>query len=366
MAKNQKIWIVVLVLIIIVFIGWRLYVNLVPSGTIKIGAVLSLTGQASTWSEYAQKAADLAVKDINDSGGVNGKKLEIIYEDGQTQPAVAVSAFQKLISADNVSVAIGDVWSVLTNPLIPIADTSKVVLISPTVMDQSVEGSSTYFYTLGHTVDSQKSAIEQFLAMNSTTKTAAIVCWNDAWGQAHTDLFKEILQEKGIRLVAQECTSDYSDDYRTSLAKIKAMHPDVMLVTTSNPLAFFKARYELGITVPMVTTNVVVDAIEDQHMSRNYALGTYFTNWLPDQQFIQEFEAAYGMYPIMEDQTSYEAIRSIAKALAIDPGNLLEGLQQVKYQGVDGPIDFTSGNHLEIDNAVAKLYRVDTSTYTEL
>ena len=76
-------------------------------------------------------------------------------------------------------------WSFITNPLIPIAEDKKVVLISPTVMDKSVEGESDYFYTLGHTVDSQRNAVNKFLEMNPGAKTAAVFCWDDAWGRSH-------------------------------------------------------------------------------------------------------------------------------------------------------------------------------------
>lgn len=366
---NKKIWVAVVVVAIVALVGWRMYRGQgVNEGTIKIGAVYGLSGSAATWSEYGKKAADLAVDEINNNGGVRGRKIEIVYEDGKTTPASDVSAFQKLITVDRVAVVIGDVWSFITNPLIPIAGDNKVLLISPTVMDKSVEGGNDYFYTLGHTVDSQRSAVDQFLAMNPTAKTAAVLCWDDAWGQSHKTLFTDALRGKGVKIIATECNGDYSYDYRATMAKIRSLNPDILLVTVSSGdgINFFKTRHDFGVTAPTLTTNVVVDVLENQKMPRAYGLGIYFTNWLPDQDFINKFQAAYGIYPSMENQNSYEAVRSIAKAFENNPQNVLAGLRRVKYQGVDGPIDFTTASHIQIDNAVAGLYRVDQNGYTKL
>jgi branched-chain amino acid transport system substrate-binding protein len=333
---------------------------------IKIGLVLGQTGSASTWAEYAKKAADLAAKEINDNGGINGKRLELIYEDSQTNPALSVSSFKKLTEVDHVSVIVGDLWSFLTNPLVPLSADKKILTISPTVMDGAVQGQSDYFYTLGHTVESQRGAVDSFINDNPTAKTVAIMCWNDAWGKTHSKLFAEVSEGRGLKVLGEICTANFASDYRSEVVRVKAMKPDIIMVTTSLPISLFKAMYDLKINIPTLTTTVMIDGLEVQKMPREYAMGKYFMDWQPNAEFIQKFKKAYGTTPIMEAQNSYEAVRTIAKALEKNPGDILVGLKQVSYQSVDGSMDFTKGDHITVNKAQARLFKVTETGYEEI
>ena len=171
--------------------------------------------------------------------------------------------------------------------------------------------------------------------------------------------------EKGVKVIAEECTVDYSNDYRTLVTKAKAVNPDLWLVTTSLPANFLRARYELKVGIPTLMTNVIIDALEVERISREVAVGVYFTNWPQSEKFINSFKTLYDTHPIIEAENSYEAVRSLAKAFTDNQEDVLVGLRQVKYQGVGGLVDFTSSNHTQINKAEAKLYRVDVSGYTE-
>src|SRR4051794_20804587 len=82
-----------------------------PSGDIPSGVVAPLTGDNAKYGDSARKGLDLAVDEVNGTGGVRGRKLRLIYEDSQGVPQKGVSAIQKLITADRVPVVIGDLLS---------------------------------------------------------------------------------------------------------------------------------------------------------------------------------------------------------------------------------------------------------------
>jgi len=132
MTNTSKI-ILWLLVIIVVIIGIWYGVSRKPAEEepIKIGAVLPLTGTESSWGADAKEGIELAVEEINSRGGIKNKKIEIIYEDGQCKPEPAVTAAQKLINVDRVSVIIGEICSSATLAIAPITETAKVVLISP-------------------------------------------------------------------------------------------------------------------------------------------------------------------------------------------------------------------------------------------
>jgi branched-chain amino acid transport system substrate-binding protein len=333
--------------------------------SVKIGVVYGLTGSAAAWSDFGKKAVDLAVKDINNAGGINGRKVEVIYEDSQTSPINAVSAFNKLVDFDKVEVVVGDVWSFVTNPMISVANSKEIVLISPTVMDASVENGGDYFFSLAHTIESQRSAVEIFFKNNTDIKTAYSLCWDDAWGNANSGLLKEIAIENGVEILGEDCTADFGATYQNEAAKIREANPDLILLTTAFTEIPVKKIRDLGIESKILTTSILIDATETRGVEKNLFNNVYFTNWIPKQSFADRFYEEYGTQPWIEAQNHYETIISIAKAFE-KSDNILEGLKQVKYEGVAGEIDFTTGDQIRVNKEEAKLYTISNDEYVEI
>ncbi len=326
---------------------------------IKIGAVLGLTGPAQNWAEFSKRGIELGVEDVNLSGGINGRPLEVVYEDGKSDPKTDVSAFLKLVQFDHINIVVGDVWSYMTNPLIPIADSNKTFLISPTTMDKSVYGSSPYFYTMGHTIVSQERAFNKFFDVNPDVKTVSILCWDDTWGQSNLDLWKQIISQRNLKIVSQDCTSDYSNDYRTEIAKIKAKNPDVIITGVSSGTinVAFQRLSEFGIKSKILGQSTLEEAVKVNKLDKSLLKNVWFVNWDSSKEFVDKFQKRFGVGPYIEAQNSYETIRSIAIALKAN-ADVLTGLKTVKYQSVDGYIDFTQKDNISVNKAEAKLFKV--------
>ena len=97
--------------------------------TYKVGAILPLSGSGANYGKWEKQGVDLAVDEINQAGGINGKKIEIIFEDSKSLPKDGVSAMNKLSSVDKVPVAIAGISSVVL-ACAPVADQYKVVLLN--------------------------------------------------------------------------------------------------------------------------------------------------------------------------------------------------------------------------------------------
>jgi ABC-type branched-subunit amino acid transport system substrate-binding protein len=233
-------------------------------------------------------------------------------------------------------------------------------------MDKSVDGRSEYFYTMGHTVGGEADAMRTFFTKNPAVRTIAILCWNDAWGKAHSAQLRAIAAEVGVVVVGEECTNDFGSNYRTEMSKIKSMRADAIFLTASYPEVPLKARSDLGVTVPVLTL-YVVDAIETRDMPRTLARDVWVIDWVPGGEFAKKFQAKYGVYPILEAQNHYDTVYAIAHALEESPDDISSGLKSVKFEGVDGTIDFTRGDNIRVNTSNAKLYRVDpVSGYPEV
>ena len=98
--------------------------------SIKVGAVLSLTGQYAEYGTAIKRGMDLAIEKINAEGGINGQDYEIIYVDSESTPDGAKTAFDNLVG-QGVRIVIGPEITELCKPLIPMAVRNKVYLISP-------------------------------------------------------------------------------------------------------------------------------------------------------------------------------------------------------------------------------------------
>ena len=128
------------VLVVLVLGGIVVWKTLGPRepGEIRLGAVLPLTGDIASYGKNAQSGIDLAVEEIN-SGGVGGKRIQVIYEDDKGLASEAVKIVQKMITVDRVPLVMGSAASSVTLAMTPIANRNKVVLISPISSSKELE-----------------------------------------------------------------------------------------------------------------------------------------------------------------------------------------------------------------------------------
>jgi branched-chain amino acid transport system substrate-binding protein len=331
--------------------------------TYRIGVIYGFSGPAEKWSYYGKQGLELAKNQINESGGIDGRAVELIYEDNQTAPLQSVTAFQKLLNTGGVSAIIASNWSVLTNPLIPLAEKYKIVTISPTVMDASIESKSDYFFTMGYRVESIKAPLERFYQLNPQIKKVVFLCWDDAWGKANLKVWQEVAKEKGVDVADTICQGDYGNDFRTDVTRAAAKKPDAIFVGMYAERVAKRAR-ELGLKATIFTTSVVLEPLVEPSVDKTLLEGMYLAYWQPHQKFIDLYRKTYQEEPLLEAHNHYEVVRSIAKALEKSPENVREGLRRLRYNGVAGMIDFKAPPI--VNEGPAKLMKIEGGKMVEV
>ena len=98
--------------------------------TIKLGLVAPMSGPNARYGSFSMRGAQLAVKEINDAGGVDGRKIELVSGDSQGTPVEGVSATRRLIDSDKVDFIIGDVSSSVTLAMQPVAEDARILLLN--------------------------------------------------------------------------------------------------------------------------------------------------------------------------------------------------------------------------------------------
>src|SRR3989344_8860163 len=256
MMKN-KIWPLVILLALIISGYYLLRTEEQARGPIKLGAVLPLTGDGAYWGEHTQRAINLAVADINATGGIKGRKLELVLEDGQCDPKTGVSALQKLIAVDQVPAVIGEVCSSVTVAMAPIAQAQGVVLITPCSEAPDITLGRDYVFRTWTPNNRQAlTAVDYALRVIGVTKFAVLSINND-FGNALAGAFTARLGELGAEIVAVEQYGPEDRDFKTQLIKIKAAKPEAIYLVSypADGVIAVRQLKELGIAATVITTS---------------------------------------------------------------------------------------------------------------
>lgn len=322
-----------------------------PAATsvIKVGAILGLSGPSALAGDYARMGLELALEEANQT---SSRQFKLIVEDSATTAKGSVSAFRKLTAADGVKVVVGDVWDLTTNPLIPLSERAKTVIISPKVVYQALQGQSDYFFTMGPNLDLADGALTQFFKLQPNKKRVGVFCVESPWGHAWLSVWKKATEASGARFDKVLCNPvEWDHDYRTDAAQMIQASPDLMILSFHVD-RILRRLTELKYKVPTLTSYDILLPLKDGTLSKELAEGLYYVDWAAGREFEEKFKNRYGKEALLETQNAYEAGRSIVKAFEIDPEgqNLQSALRQVHYEGVAGKIDFSSGpaaNHSE-------------------
>ena len=228
-----------------------------PEEAIKIGVIAPLSGGPALWGQGALNMIELAVEEINGQGGVNGKRLVIIPEDGKCQPQPAVTAAQKLIQIDGVKFILGGHCSPETTAIVPIVDESKVFLLAGvTSADDAVSGSRYAFRTSPPTIE--QAGIISDVALNKYGfQRIAMITEEASYPKSISEDIKKTFEGE---IVEEFTYTPGEKDFRSGLLKIKEKEPDAIWVSPQDPnpaVIILQQMKELGMLETPLFGNTV-------------------------------------------------------------------------------------------------------------
>ena len=222
--------------------------------TIKIGEFASLTGKEATFGISSHEGTLLAVEEINATGGVLGKKLELLTEDNQSKPSESTNAVNKLISKDGVVAILGEVASSRSFEAAPACQGAKIPMISPASTNPSVTEVGDYIFRACFTDPFQGAALANFATGElKATKVAMLTDVKSDYSKGLAKYFKEKFLTNGGTLVTELDYSGGDKDFKAQLTTIKNANPQAVFVPgyyTDVALIALQAK-DLGMTVPM-------------------------------------------------------------------------------------------------------------------
>jgi branched-chain amino acid transport system substrate-binding protein len=230
-------------------------------GTYKVGVLYPLTGDGAVYGLPLQKTTKIAIDEINKKGGVNGKKLEAIYEDGKCNPKDGNLAAQKLVNVDKVQVIIGGACSGETLGAAPIAEENQVILISPTATSPDITSAGDFIFRLAPSDAFAGIVASGHSFENLGAKKAAVISENTDYAQGLGNVFKQNFESLGGKIVADETFNPEDTDFRSQVTKVKAAKPDVIYLvpqTTPKGVLLLKQIKEAGVSQQLVVNEVLL------------------------------------------------------------------------------------------------------------
>ena len=341
----------------------------VEGDTIIFGAAVSFTGKYSTNGKHTKNGYDLAVKRINEKGGVTvgGKsyKIAIKYYDDESTPARAGQLADRLIKQDGVKFILGPYGSGPTKGMAPITEKYKIPMVEGNGASRSLfnKGYKYLFAVLSTSEQYLAESInllgEQFKAAGKDPKTAkvAIAVENDPFSM---DIRAGVIDDAkrwGMKVVIDDKLPKELTDMTATLTKVKALRPDALIVSGHSKGAALAVRQtaQMKVDVPMlaITHCEAADVVGKFAGDANYTLCA--TQWAPtmtykDEYFgfagdyAKDFEAAYGYVPPYQAAESTAAVLvyvdAIKRANSFDTEKVREALAATKLQTFYGWVDF--------------------------
>ena len=207
--------------------------------TIKIGVAGAHTGDLAAYGLPTKEAAELVVADVNAKGGINGKKIELVFGDDQCKPEIATNVATKLVS-EGVNVVIGHICSGATKAALGIYKGAKVTVISPSATNPPLTKSGEYpnFYRTIAADDDQGKAAAAFAVDKLKAKKIAVIHDKGDYGKGFADFSKEAIEKSGkAKVVMYEGIQTGAMDYSAVIQKLRKEGADVLIFGGYHPEA---------------------------------------------------------------------------------------------------------------------------------
>jgi urea transport system substrate-binding protein len=325
--------------------------------TIKVGILHSLSGTMAISEVTVKDAELLAIEEINATGGVLGKKLQPVVEDGASDWPTFAEKAQKLISQDKVATVFGGWTSASRKAMLPVFERNKSLLWYP-VQYEGLESSPYIFYT-GATTNQQIVPALDYLKEQGK-KSLFLVGSDYVFPRTANKIIKAYAAANGMQIVGEEYTPLGSTEYATLVNKVVSAKPDAIFNTLNGDsnVAFFKQLRAAGVSpksMPSVSVSVAeeeVKGIGPVNVAGHLVAWNYYqtTPGARNQEFVKAFKAKYGANKVTSDpmEAGYNAVYLWAQAVEKAGSTEVEAVKKaaggIKVDAPEGQVTIDGDN----------------------
>jgi branched-chain amino acid transport system substrate-binding protein len=331
-------------------------------GPIRIGQIVSLTGNYSALGTENQKSVGLAVAQINDAGGVLGRRLELTVKDDKSQPDQSVLAFNEL-KADS-DLIIGSPFSNSALATIPLVDREEIPYLSLTPADEQVNPVHPYVFVIPATSATYAERILQYYKAIGLTKVAVAYDTRSSYATAGFKGMEAKASQYGVTLTTIEEFQTTATEFSSVFAHVKTSGAQALVVWVTGPpaVAFTKQYATAGLGIPLMLTGAQASklfldpagpAAEGVTVASSIGVVGSHLPAGPQQDAINElataFSGRFGYPPPQFAQDGYSAVKllkaAIEKAGSTDRVKVRDALEGLTLLTPNGTYEYSATNH---------------------
>ncbi|WP_019003967.1 ABC transporter substrate-binding protein [Cohnella laeviribosi] len=344
-------------------------------GAIQIGLAAPISGTQAQYGEAFKNGAELAAKQVNDAGGIDGKKVKIVIQDDKGDPHEAVNVANKFVTDKDILAVVGHFNSSATLATAPIYNKNKIVEISPSSSAPAVTNAGEYTFRV-ITTDAFQAAYLADWSKELGYRKVALIYEQSDFGLGLLDVYKEAAPKNNIEIVAAESYNPGDKDFSTVLTKIKEKQPDAIFIGGFYNEAALIAQQaqKLGLKTDYIGVDSLYseallelggDAVENMKL-----IGFFYPGGDNEEatKFAEAYQTAYNSKPDTYAAYAYVATSVVIEAIkhnGADREKIKEYLKTLHdYKGPTGVLSFdengdvvTTPERLTIRNGAFELYQ---------
>ena len=327
------------------------------SSSVKVGLLHSLSGTMTLSETPVRDAERLAIEEINASGGVLGRKIEVLEEDGRSNPNTFAERADKLLKVEGVNTIFGCWTSASRKAVIPIVEEHDALLWYP-IQYEGFESSPNVVYT-GSTLNQQIIPTIDYLLKNGR-KRMFLLGSDYVFPRTAGKVIKAQLVARLGECVAEEYTPLGHTDYSAIISRIKELHPDVIINTLNGDsnIGFFRQLKSAGISaseIPVMSfslAEIEVQYIGAESLDRHMTAWSYYETLdnAENQKFVSNYKKTYGNARLIDDpmEAAYNAVylwkAAVEKANSFETKRVREALAELTLTTPEGKIKIDGTN----------------------
>jgi len=295
-----------------------------PSGDpILIGVSGPLTGQNAQYGAQWKAGFDLALDEINSHNGINGRPLNYVFEDSQSDPRQSITIAQKFVNDPRILIELGDFSSTASMAASPIYQHAGLVQLGFTNSHPDFTKGGDYIWSPSVSQADAQPLLADLAVKTLGLKRIAVLYLNTDWGRTSKDVFVKAANDRGAQVVAAEGYQPAEKDFRATLVRVSAANPDgiVLISYYSDGAQIARQARTSGINLPIAAASSVYSPkfLELGGAAVNGVATN--TSFFPGesgpevQSFVQRFEAKYHREPDAFNAYAYDAVIIAAYAL---------------------------------------------------
>jgi branched-chain amino acid transport system substrate-binding protein len=355
------------VIVVIALISIGVYYITTAGGEIPIGMVAPISGTFAEAGKWAVNGAQLAVEELNASGGVLGKQLRLVVQDEGQSTDTAISATQMLVQQEGVKFLIGPYWSGDVAAVLPLTSQNKIIqILTVSSLDAlMVPPQNTYLFRVTLPDSGYAKAIVEWLKLIGAQKYAYLA---EDYKYAHEvgDFSKKFASEAGIQCVFEGYYPGTATDYTVPINQVVAAKPDatVVIMEGTNGIDFQK-QYSMNKEASKIPVlhfeTLLIDSRQASSVEAanpggmNYVfvgVTSTMTNRDAVKSFADKLKNKYGIDYNHYSADAYDGVMVLAQAIkragSLEPDAVANALMKTDWSGVGGRRAFESNHNPKV------------------